>query len=192
MLRFKLSAPKCIPLYRSITTPRHKPLYVKTTTIHNARLQSPMQISQFHVNEIIQARKIKSKSATSQSSVEKTADDEDEMPLLKQQILMMMKKKLQKKELKEEEVEQIPQTSAQTDDKETIETNRTSKTKPHVVLIDASSLIYKSHYAHTALQNGALFGYLRYLLRLVNELKPFKNIGNSLSYMLSNFSSCSI
>eukprot|EP01117_Protostelium_nocturnum_P015199 TRINITY_DN5861_c0_g1_i1.p1 TRINITY_DN5861_c0_g1~~TRINITY_DN5861_c0_g1_i1.p1 ORF type:complete len:1203 (-),score=391.20 TRINITY_DN5861_c0_g1_i1:7-3588(-) len=50
------------------------------------------------------------------------------------------------------------------------------KESTHTVLIDGSALFYRSYHAHSYLHNGAIYGYVRYLLSLRRTLTPFHNI----------------
>ncbi|PRP82180.1 hypothetical protein PROFUN_10451 [Planoprotostelium fungivorum] len=55
-------------------------------------------------------------------------------------------------------------------------TEPVDSSKEHTVLIDASALIYRSFHAYSFLYNGAIYGFVKYLLRLRKELEPYTNI----------------
>jgi len=50
-------------------------------------------------------------------------------------------------------------------------------TTPHTVLLDATPLLHKVHNIHKHLKNGTLFGFTRFLLRLMDEARPYTHFG---------------
>lgn len=59
-------------------------------------------------------------------------------------------------------------------------------TRPHTVLIDAYQFFFKQHFTHKHLVRGAVFGFVKLLLKLIEELKPYDFVGeeNRLSSIL--------